>query len=217
MPYAEFGQKLSFSSGSQFFKLKSKNDSIRFRILGVPYIDGKHFTKTVVDGKDNWDIQPCERVNSHGKCEMCSKFFAIVMKAKKTGDKTLIEQSKKEAEPYKCTVSAYFPVINRDTEEFAVFQTTMGVRDEIEAEAALGTKVLDVDFVVMRTEVPGKYYRFSKVDSAETKPYSEKELAGVEHFKTIKLDEIVSGTADDDSNVAIESNSEVVEEYVEEI
>ena len=213
MPYADFGEKVNFNS-SQFLKLKSKNDSLRFRILGIPYIDGKHFTKTP---DDKWDIQPCERVNSHGKCEMCSKFFSIIMKAKKTGDKTLIEQAKKEAEPYKCTVSVYYPVINRETEEFGVFQTTMGVREEIEAEAALGTKVLESDFTVLRTEVPGKYYRFSKVDSADTKPLSEKELAAVEHFKTIKLDEIVNGSADDESGVAVEANSEVVEDYAEEI
>jgi hypothetical protein len=213
MPYAQFGEKVNFNS-SQFLKLKSKGDSVKFRILGIPYIDGKHFTKTA-DGK--WDIQACPRVNEHGKCEMCSKFFSIIMKAKKTEDKTLIEQAKKEAEPFKCSVSVYYPVINRETEAFAVFQTTMGVREEIEAEAALGTKVMESDFTVMRTEVPGKYYRFSKVDSADTKPLSDKEVEGVEHFKTLKLDEIVNGTADDESNVAIEANSEVIEELVEEV
>lgn len=214
MPYADFGEKVSFNS-SQFLKLKSKNDAVRFRILGIPYIDGKHFT--LGDDGKTWDIQPCARVNEKSKCEKCDKFFSIIMKAKKTGDKTLIEQAKKEAEPYKCTVSVYYPIINRDTEEFAVFQTTMGVREEVEAEGALGTKVLETDFVVMRTEIPGKYYRFSKIDSANTTPYSEKELQGVEKFKSIKLDEIVSGVADDESNVAIEENTEVVEELVENI
>lgn len=213
MPYADFGEKVNFNS-SQFLKLKSKNDAVRFRILGKPFIDGKHFSKTP---EGEWDIQPCPRVNEKSKCEKCDKFFSIIMKAKKTGDKTLIEQAKKEAEPYKCTVSVYYPIINRDTEEFAIFQTTMGVREEVEVEGALGTKVLETDFMVMRTEVPGKYYRFSKVDSAETLPLTEKELSEVEKFKTIKLDEIVSGTADDDSNVAIEANTEVVEDYASEV
>lgn len=213
MPYVDFGEKVNFNS-SQFLKLKSKGDSIKFRILGRPFIDGKHFSKTP---EGEWDIKACPRINEHGKCGLCDQFFSIIMKAKKTGDKTLIEQSKKEAEPFKSTVSVYYPIINRATEEFGVFQTTMGIREEIEAEAALGTKVLEADFMVMRTEVPGKYYRFSKVDSAETLPLTEKELSEVEKFKTIKLDEIVSGTADDDSNVAIEANTEVVEDYASEV
>lgn len=205
MPYADFGEKVSFNS-SQFLKLKSKNDKVRFRILGRPFIDGKHFFK-LNDG--TWEIEPCVRVNEKSKCPHCDTYFSIIMKAKKTGDKTIIEAAKKEAKPFQNTISVYFPIINRDTEEFAVLQTTMGVRDEIEAEAAAGTKVLEADFVVLRTETPGKYYRVSKVDSADTKPLSDKELQGVEHFKTIKLDELVSGTADDESAVAIEANSEV--------
>lgn len=214
MPYADFGEKLSFSAGSQFFKLKSKGDKLRFRLLGAPFIEGKHFTE-LPDG--SWDIQPCPRVNENSKCDTCNKYFSIIMKAKKTGDKTLMEQAKKEAKPYQNSVAAYFPVINRDTQEFVVFQSTVGVRTKIEDEIALGKKVLEIDLVVLRTETPGsEYYKLSPVDSADTLPLTEKELSEVERYKTIDLSEMVAGAADDDSSLAIEANSEVVDEELAE-
>lgn len=215
MPYADFGEKLSFSAGSQFHKLKSQGDKLHFRLLGRPYIEGKHFTE-LPDG--SWDIQPCPRVNENSKCETCNKYFSIIMKAKKTGDKTLIEQSKKEAKPYQNSVFVYFPVINRETQEFTIFQTTMSVRNKFEDEISLGKKVLEMDWIVLRTETPGsEYYKLSPVDSADTKPLTEKELAEVERYKSMDLAEIVAGAADDESNLAIEANSEIVEELAEEV
>lgn len=140
------------------------------------------------------------------------------MKAKKTGDKTLIEQSKKEAKPYQNSVFVYFPVINRETQEFTIFQTTMSVRNKFEDEISLGKKVLEMDWIVLRTETPGsEYYKLSPVDSADTKPLTEKELAEVERYKSMDLAEIVAGAADDESNLAIEANSEIVEELAEEV
>jgi hypothetical protein len=202
MPYADWGEKISFNS-SQFLKLKSKNDKVHFRILGRPYYDGKHFFQ-LQDG--TWDIQPCSRVNEGVKCPHCDTYFSIIMKAKKTGDKTIIEQAKKEAKPFQNSVSAYFPIINRENEEFAIFQTTMGVRDEIEAEVSAGTKALDTDFVVIRTEVPGKYYRLSKVDSADTKALTDKEKQVVEQYKTVNLEDMVSGKASDNETIAVEDD-----------
>lgn len=209
MPYAEFGEKLSFGGGSPFFKLKSKGDKLRFRLLGAPFIEGKHFFK-LEDG--SWDIQPCPRVNEGKECPHCKIFFSIIMKAKKTGDKTIMEQAKKEANPYKNSISVYFPVLDRETEEFKVFQSSISVRNKIEDEVALGTKVLDVDFIVLRTENPGSdYYKLSRVDSADIRPLTAKEQSEVERFKATNLADIVAGVPDE-AGVAFEANSEVVEE-----
>lgn len=212
MPYAQFGEKLSFGGGSPFFKLKSKGDKLRFRLLGAPFIEGKHFFK-LEDG--SWDIQPCVRINENGKCPHCAAYFSIIMKAKKTGDKTLMEQAKKEAAPFKNSISAYFPVLDRDTEEFKVFQGGISIRNKIEDEVALGTKVLAVDFIVLRTENPGSdYYKLSRVDSGDTKPLTDKEKAEIERYKTLDLADIVAGVQDE-AGVAFEANSEIVEEDLE--
>lgn len=209
MPYAEYGEKLSFGGGSPFHKLKSKGDKLRFRLLGAPFIEGKHFFK-LDDG--SWDIQPCSRINDGSKCPHCDIYFSIIMKAKKTGDKTLMEQAKKEAEPFKNSIAVYFPVLDREDETFKVFQSSISVRNKIEDEVSLGTKVLDVDFIVLRTENPGSdYYKLSRVDSADTKPLSDKEKDEIARYKTMDLSDIVAGVPDD-AGVAIEANSEVVDE-----
>ncbi|KKK90683.1 hypothetical protein LCGC14_2720570, partial [marine sediment metagenome] len=125
MPYADFGSKLNFG-GNQYLKLKSKGDKAKFRILGTPFIEGKHFFK---DNKNNWDIQPCPRVNEAAECHYCKEFFETIATGKKTGDKTLIAQAKKAAEKFKNSVSVYLPIVDRATEQFAILQTTLGVRN----------------------------------------------------------------------------------------
>src|SRR5690606_3687535 len=120
---------------------------------------------------------------------------------------------KKEAKPYQNSISVYYPVLDRTTGQFVVFQTKPSVRKEIEAEYAMGTKVLEIDWIVMRTENPGSgYYKVSKVDSADTKPLTEEELAEVERFKSIDLADFVNGAFDGESGVAFEANSEILED-----
>lgn len=206
MPIVEFGEKLQ-TGNSPFSKLKSKGEQIQFRLLGAPFIEGKHFFEL----EDGWDIQPCNRVNGEGKCDHCDIYWSIIGKAKKTGDKTILKQAEKEAKPYQNSISVYYPVIDRNTGKFAVFQTTPGVRKEIEAEYEVGTKVLDIDWIVLRTENPGSsYYKVSKVDSADTSPLTSDELEEVGRFKTIDLADFVGGAFDGDSGVAFEANSEVL-------
>lgn len=206
MPIVNFGDKLPFG-GSQYLKLKSKGDLVHFRLLGAPFIEGKHFFKDA--GGDGWDIQPCVRVNDKAECEYCKIYFKMIAKAKKTGDKKLIEKAKKEAKSYQSSISVYYPVIDRTTEQFVIFQTTLGVRNSIEAEVKLGTKVLKVDFKVLRTETPGEsYYKLSRVDSADTKRLTEKEKDAVLYFDTVNMIELVSGSPDE-SGVSAEANTEV--------
>lgn len=207
MPQVGFGEKLQ-TGGSQFFKLEAKGDSLHFRLLDAPFIEGKHFFQT----DDGWDIQPCPRINEGQECEHCKKFFSFYRKAKKETDKTLVAQLKKEGDYWKPSTFVYYPVINRETHEFTLFQTTVGVRTQIEDEYKLGTKVLDVDFKVMRTENPGSYYKVSRVDSAETEPLNEEELQAVETYKQTNIADLVNGRYDEDSGTAFESNSEVQED-----
>jgi hypothetical protein len=214
MPQVGFGEKLP-TGGSQFIKLTSKGDHVRIRLLDAPFIEGKHFFQTGVDdtGKPVWDIQGCPRVNEGGKCEHCDKFFALKRRVKKESDKTVIAQLNKEAEKWKPSTMVHYPVIDRLNACFAIFQTTVGVREQIEAEYSLGVKVLEVDFNVLRTETPGSgYYKVSRVDSAETTPLLPSEVEAAEAYKSMNLADLVGGRYDEDSNTAFEANSEVVSE-----
>lgn len=201
MPYADYGEKINFSA-SKFTKLKSKGDKIQFRLIGNAYYDGKHFLKN----GDEWNIVPCVRINESEECEYCVRFFKAHAKAKKEG----LDQkaTQKLTDPWSASVAFYFPVINRETQSFEVFQTTKGIRDAIEAEIELGTKVMDRDLVVLRTEKPGKYYVLSVVDSADTQPLTPQEESEMARGKEIKLSEYVHGR-EDDGELAVEVNTEV--------
>jgi hypothetical protein len=204
MPYVDYGTPFD-QGNSQFFKLKSKGDKLQFRLLGAPFVEGKHFFETA----DGWDIQDCPRINDKAECEHCNKYFSIIAKAKKTGDESMLKQARKEAEKYKCSVSFYFPVLDRNAEKFRIFKSAQSVRAKIETEVEMGTKVLEVDFIVMRTEQPGtNYYSLTRVDSAQTKKLTEDEKLEVEKYKSINLEELISGSREEGS-IAVEANSEV--------
>lgn len=208
MPIVGFGEKLQ-TGGSRFLKLESNGDKLHFRLLDAPFIEGKHFFQ---DG-DGWDIQGCPRLNENHSCEHCNKFFSLWRKANKENDKTIKEQLKKEADLWKPSTFVYYPVINRETESFGIFQTTVGVRQQIEDEYKLGIKVLEVDFIVLRTGTPGSgYYKLARVDSADTKPLTESEKQAVAEYQKMDLTELVNGRYDEDSNTAFEANSEVRED-----
>lgn len=204
MPYNEFGTPFS-TSNSQFTSLKAKGDKIRFRLLGAPYVNGKHFTQ---NEDKTWTIVPCPRINDKAECETCNKYFEIIMKAKKTEDKKIIEQAKKDANKYKVAISFYFPVLNRDTMDFTIFQSKMSVKQKIDDKLAAGVKIMDVDFVVVRTEKPGsEYYTLDKVDSSDTPPLAEEELEAIKKYKTIDLSNIIMGVKDE-GDIAAEANVE---------
>jgi hypothetical protein len=209
MPQVGFGEKLQ-TGGNQFLKLTGKGDKVRVRLLDAPFIEGKHFFQ---DDAGEWDIQGCPRVNDGQKCEHCDKFFALKRKIKKESDKTIIAQINKEADYWKPSTFVYYPVIDRMNAVFAIFQTTVGVREQIEAEYSLGVKVLDVDFNILRTETPGSgYYKVSRVDSADTTPLFPSEVEAVATYKTMNLSELINGRYDENSGTAVEANTTVVED-----
>jgi len=189
MPTADFGEKISFSS-SKFTKLESKGDKIQFRVLNAPFYDGKHFYKKE-DGSYDRPV-PCPRINEGGECEECKLFFAAHKSAKKDGlDK---KETDKLTSPHKPAISFYYPILNRNSGKFEIFQTTIGVRNQIEAQAELGTKILERDLIVVRKEVPGSgYYSLSVVDSSETDSLTKEEKEEVEKGKDVDLGDYVVG------------------------
>lgn len=194
MPTAQWGDKQTFSA-SKFTKLKSKGDKIQFRILGNYHYDGKHFMENS-SSESGWDVKPCTRINDGAECEICETFFAAHRSAKKEGlDR---KETDKLTNPFKPAISYYFPVLNRDTEQFEIFQTTQGVKNAIDGKLELNPKVLDRDLIVVRTEAPGNgYYSLDVVDSADTREFSDKEIIEVEKGKVTNLGDYINGTSEE--------------------
>lgn len=158
------------------------------------YYDGKHFLK---DGED-WDIRKCPRINEGNPCDICEKYFDIIKKITKESTEDEKKAIKKQADPFKSSITFYIPVIDRKTEELKIFQTKLSVRRYFESEVGLGTNILERDFITIRTENPGpNYYSTSRVDSAETRPLTEKEREAIKEAKKLNLAEIVGGAIDE--------------------
>lgn len=198
MPTADWGEKQSFSA-SKFTKLKSKGDKIQFRILGKYHYDGKHFMEDP-SSESGWDVKPCPRINEGAECEICEMFFAAHRSAKKDGlDR---KETDKLTNPFKPSISYYFPVLNRDTEEFQVFQTTQGVKNQVDAKLELNPKVLERDLIVVRTENPGSnYYSLDVVDSADMKPLTSKEKEEMKKGQEANLEDYVNGSSGEEVEV----------------
>ena len=194
MPTANWGDKQSFSA-SKFTKLKSKGDKIQFKILGGYVFGGKHFMGDKKNGKWEGEVVDCSRINEGAECEICNNFFAAHRSAKK--ENLNKAETEKLVNPFKPSISYYFPVLNRVTEQFEVFQTTPGVKNQIDAKLELNPKVLERDLIVMRTEIPGSYYSLDVVDSSETKDLTKKEKAEAKKGADANLEDYVNGTSKD--------------------
>lgn len=210
MPVVDFGSKLS-GGKRDFVRLKEAGSSLHFRLLGPAVAEGNHFFQT--DGE--WDIQPCPRINKGEECEHCRALFnlldAIPGEIKKDKEAYSKEKNsiKNSNRPLVVAITYNFPVIDRETHQFAVFQATPGTRTRIEAEFALGTKMLDVDFKAKNTGLNGKdRYALTRVDSAETEPLTPAESDIKEKFNLNDFVARIEGTMDEDSGVAFEANSE---------
>jgi len=212
MPVVDFGEKFNLGGGNRFFKLKSKGEKIHFRILAAPYIEGKHFIPG--DGGKK-EVVPCPRINESSECDNCSEYFKTIARVKKENGGKVPKEVADDLgnRGLRAAISVYYPIINRETEEFQIFDTRISVRNKIEQKVEIGVKVLESDFIVMRTEEPGaNYYTLDKVDSSETRPLSGKELAAIEEFKKTTITDLVNGSYDEDSAVAQEENSEVIDD-----
>lgn len=184
----EFGQDLP-SSGNTFLRVKQKGDKIQFRIAQNPTYVGKHF----IQKEEGWDVPLCVRINDNEECSYCEQYFKLMKEAKKfADDKAKSDKLKKEARHYNCSITFYFPVLDRDTQEFGILQTTYGVRNKINEFYENGTDVLSKDFILRNTgsESPKDRYSLTIVDSTDTKPFTEKETANYELAKNYDLSEI---------------------------
>lgn len=202
----EFGAKLP-SSGSQFFQVKQKGDRIQFRIAQTPTYTGKHF----LEQEGGWDITLCPRINEQETCDKCELYFGAqaeikkLLGGRKKEDLTPEEQKEVkglegEARKWNAAVQFHFPVLNRDTEQFVVLQTTMGVRNKINEFHENGTNVFEKDFVLRNTGLTGRdLYSLTIVDSADTKKLSDKEKEELAKAKAYDLTAMGgSGTPDEE-------------------
>jgi len=187
-----FGEQLP-SKGNIYLKVKQKGDKVQFRIAQNPSYIGKHF----IQKEDGWDVPGCPRINSQEECEMCELYFKGMAEAKKykENDEKKYKELEKEVRKYKCSITFYFPVLNRDVEAFAILQTTQGVRNKINEVFESGVDIFKKDFVLRNTgsESPRDIYSVVVVDSADTKPFTDKEKEEFEKAKAFDMETLNDG------------------------
>lgn len=201
----EFGQALP-SQGSMYLRVKNVGEYIQFRIGQNPTYVGKHFMQK----ENGWDVTGCPRVNSQEDCEICDLYFKAMAEAKKLqGDKKeadldaatakKVKDIKESARPYGCSITFYFPVINRDTGKFGILQTTSGVRNKINEFHENGTDVLSKEFVLRKTDKKGRdLYSLTIVDSADAKTMSPEDLVEYEKAQSYDMSSINDGLSQSD-------------------
>lgn len=191
-----FGDKLP-SSGDRYLRVKEKGDQIQFRIAHNPVYIGQHFFQK----ETGWEVMPCARINKQEECDSCEQYF-ILMKDSKNMKDTDLKQSealKNEARNYQCSISFYFPVLNRDTKLFGILKTTMGVRNKINEFFENGTNILEKDFILRNTGEKGKgRYSVTIVDSADTAKLTPEETAELDKARAFDMNSINEGESSED-------------------
>lgn len=204
MPRADFGESLSFNS-SLWMQLKAKGDSVLFRLIDAPYYDGKHIFD---DGRGGWFVEDCDRVNKGTKCTKCQIFFEHKEAEKAETDPEKKKDLAKEARKYQAKVTFYYPILNRKDKKFQVLKTTFGVRNKIENEAAAGTKIMERDFVLKRTEAPGAdFYSLTRIDSADSQPLDDIEQEEIAKGKATDIEQMINGKPDEGTETSLQANS----------
>lgn len=178
-----FGEKTKFEQNTDVFSLKNKGEKVTVRFLDAPFYDAKHFMKT----PEGWQVTECPRIMSEEFCENCDKFFHAAkelkkLKAQESSDKKLIKNLEEEKRLYKNTISFYYPVMKRDTEQFALFKTSLMVRIAVDEEFNNGIVVTENDYIVTRTEKPGSYYSLTRLPEKDVKPFTEKEQKAYDEY-----------------------------------
>ena len=218
MPKVDFGEKTHFDGGkTDFLELKNKDQKYLVRFLGAAVYDGKHFFKTP-DGK--WDVKHCPRIMQNEPCSNCEVFFQAKkdMKEMKAQfgefDSMTIENKAKfksldvKAKTYGEPTTFYYPVLNRETQTAGILKCSPSIRWMLDEEHSNGVKILDFDYIVKRTEIPGKYYTLTRLDSSMIKLLSEEEHDEVNKALSWDLDSIISGKK---SSFSLEAEVKVAE------
>lgn len=204
MPKVEFGQKTHFDGGgkTEYLELTVKDQKFHVRFLGAAIYDGKHFFQ---DEAGRWEVPYCARIMKKEPCEYCEKFFDAKRKMKEMRselgevdqmqgkDKAVYKELEATAKRYGVTTTFYYPVLNRETQEAGLLKCAPSIRWMLDEEHSNGIAILDFDYIVKRTEIPGKYYTLMRMDSAAVKPLTEKEQSEVGRASEWDLDSMVYG------------------------
>lgn len=191
MPTVNIGERTALDSSNKFIQLKAKDEKVKFRIINTSYsYDGKHFLK---DEKGNWDIQYCPRIMENKTCPLCEKFSEAKRQAKelKNENKEVTKELENTIKTYNPKITFYYAILNRETQLAQILKTVLTFRLFIDNEREQGVDVLKYDYIIQRTEKPGNYYAFTRIDSAMSKPLTEEEEKQVEIGKKWNIEEEV--------------------------
>lgn len=193
MPSAKMGQPNDLDK-KLYFQLTGKGEKVTLRFGNLDYhYEGQHFLSQA--GSDKKTVTPCQRINNKLDCQYCNKYFDLMRAAKDIAD----EKDRKTAEEaagkaWKVALSFYYPALNRATKSACIFQTKLSVRLALEQEIAEGVDVLKYDWVITRTQDPGKsYYTVKRVDSSETKKLDKDETGELLLAQAMNVSDIISG------------------------
>ena len=187
------------SSKREPLKLKSKNQSVTFRIASPKYLyEGLHF-EPQEGGK--FKVSHCPRVESNEFCLSCDMFF----KAKEDKDENGMKA-------WKATVNVYYMVLDRSDSSLKLLQTTIGTKKKIDQYLVSWKQANknydDFDLKLTRTENPGAdYYNLVQVDSSISPKLTEDETRLLKDAKDMDLLSFATNTD------KIEVGMEALEEF----
>src|SRR3990167_3561908 len=161
MPEVDFSKDISFPGQprSEFVRLTSKGEKIKFRIAKPPFYLGKHW----IAPKEQ---VPCLNVNKGLECEWCNKF------------EQKIENPHTKSGSYKPNVEFYYSVVNRESKKAEIFQTGISVNTVIKETAKAGVNIYGSDWQVTRNEGdnPATYYATVRLDATPLIAEEKEEL-----------------------------------------
>src|SRR3989304_7946564 len=172
MPLAEFGSEIKgVGNQSQFVQLKSKGDSITFRLAGVPGYNAKHWKED-----KTWVF--CPKIMQQEECKLCEEVD--------------FTQDLEDKRNKKAKVTFYFPILNRETGQAQIFQTGLSVRAAIEEYQRAGEDVYKIDWKVTRNEGENPAHYYGVVRLSEKKLTKEEEIE-YEKATAIDINAIIEG------------------------
>lgn len=210
MPRATHEEDVTYGS-NPFRRLKSKGESITFRIVGKPFYDGQHWSQ---DEDGDWESTECPRIMRKEECQLCQQAMELRRQAKAEKDKEKKKELDKKVREKSVRINWYYPIIDRDTHAAAILQTTIGVRNKLRQEFDNEINILEYDYVLTRTEKPGSdYYSLVRKDSKECKPLTKEEKGEIEHANQLLEDLVVSrGNKETEEEVDVEKVAKEMEE-----
>lgn len=181
MPSIGFDEDINLPGvRSQFISLENKGEKIRFRIANKAHYRGQHWIPD-----EDLPID-CPRVNNDEYCEYCEKFEnGELPPGVEVDEKGKIVKGRNW---YKPSIQFLYPILNRDTGESQIFQTTLMVHMDIREAAKAGIDVYKSDWQVTRNEgSPAKYYSTVRLDPI---PLTKEDKVALEQAKKIEFETI---------------------------